>query len=120
MTRHSRTKGGAREKAKGSITTPEISEDISARIAKAINNTKYGARTITGIAKEARIKPNMVISVIKSSPSLIGDVKVYPRRTMTGKLLITTKQRFASEASMKDKFVDVFSTHRLDFDDEQL
>jgi len=113
MSRYFRRKNTQRKKMKGDIATAEIYEEVSSRILGAIGNKRYKARTIAGIAKETHIRPNIVISTIKSNPELRENIKVYPRQTKSGELLLTTKKRFSSEASLKDKFVDVFSTHRL-------
>jgi len=44
-------------------------------------------------------------------------VKVYPRKSSKGEVLLTTKDRFYKEASFSDKFVDAFATKRWGLDD---
>lgn len=93
------------------------SADLRERILLALNNQNYIARTVNGIAKEAHILPKQVVDVIVHDKDLRMCVKVYPRRTVKGKLLLTTKNKFKEKASLKDKFIDFFSTNQVSLED---
>lgn len=98
--------------------TSEIEErQIRAKILDALNNQNYIARTVTGIAKEAHVAPKRVVDTIVGDKELRMIVKVYPRRTAKGKMLLTTKKRFKETASLKDKFIDFFSTNQMSLED---
>lgn len=91
--------------------------DIRARVIKALNNDRFIARTIEGISKEAAVNRNIVIRSIKSDKELHKQLKILPRKTSDGRVLITTKEHFNKSASFKDKFIDVFATKRVTVDD---
>lgn len=92
-------------------------EVVRSKIVDALNSDRYKARTISGIAKVAHVHSGVVIRTIKNDPDLRQMVKVYPRRSAKGELLLTTKDRFYKEASFADKFVDVFASKRWGLDD---
>lgn len=104
-------------KRKSAKSNEVISGDIRERILLALNNANYIARTVNGIAKEAHILPKQVVDVIVHDKDLRMCVKVYPRRTVKGKLLLTTKRKFKEKASLKDKFIDFFSTNQVSLED---
>lgn len=87
-------------------------------IEAALKNTRYKARTIEGIAKEAKVSRSEVVYAIKHDARLREKVNVFPRRSKDGRVLITTKDRFSKEASVKDKFIYVFSTKLPKINDE--
>lgn len=87
------------------------------RILGALNNQAYVARTIPGIAREAGMQVSGVIRAIKQDPQLRTVVKVYPRRTSSGQVLVTTRDKFSKKASLKDKFIDLFATRLPELDD---
>lgn len=89
----------------------------SIKILQAINNTKYAARTFEGIAKEVGVNRGKIIEVIKNDPTLRDNIKMFRRKSTDGKILVTTKKRFFNEASIKDKFVDIFSSHGVKIED---
>lgn len=91
--------------------------ELRSKIVEALNSKRYRARTIAGIAKMAHVNPVVVVSTIKNDPSLREMVKVYPRKSSKGEVLLTTKDRFYKEASFSDKFVDAFATKRWGLDD---
>lgn len=91
--------------------------DIRAKVIKALNNGRFIARTIEGISKEAAVNRNIVIRSIKSDKELHKQLKILPRKTSDGRVLITTKEHFNKSASFKDKFIDVFATKRVTVDD---
>jgi hypothetical protein len=103
-----------RKPAKASVITEE---DLRERILRALNNKDYIARTVSGIAKEVHIAPRQVVDVIVHDKDLRMCVKVYPRRNGKGKLLLTTKRNFKEKASLKDKFIDFFSTNQVSLED---
>ena len=94
-----------------------VNQDIRGKIIEALNNRKYQARTITGIAKEAGTTKEMVLKILRTDPELRQMIKIYPRRLSDGRILLTTKRRFSEESSLRDKFVDIFSTTRTSLDD---
>lgn len=91
--------------------------EVRSKIVEALNSERYKARTVAGIAKVAHVEPGVVVATIMSDPSLREMVKVYPRKSSKGEVLLTTKDRFYKEASFSDKFVDAFATKRWGLDD---
>ncbi|MGP1834329.1 hypothetical protein ACTTBA_14725 [Shewanella frigidimarina] len=88
-----------------------------ARIISALNNEKYIARTVNGIATEAKLPVTEVVKVLTKDTTLRPEMKVLARKTLEGKVLLTTKNHFTENASFRDKFIDVFATKRVSFDD---
>lgn len=89
----------------------------NAEIIKALNNVKYKARTFDGVAKELGASKQSILEKIKKDPSLREQIKIYRRKTSDGRYLVTTKARYSKEASIKDKFVDVFSSSGVKIED---
>jgi hypothetical protein len=81
-------------------------------ILRALNDKNYIARTINGIAKETHLSREEVITEINLDTDLGNMLKVYPRMSKSGDLLITTKERFYKEAKLTDKFIDIFSSSK--------
>jgi hypothetical protein len=90
--------------------------ELRARILLALNDQKFSGRTITGIAAAANVEPRLVIDALKTDPQLVSAVKIAPVRADDGRVLLTTKERFVSEASFKEKFIDFFSSNRVAID----
>ena len=90
---------------------------IDKKILAALNDRKFKARTINGVAKSVNVDSKSVLARIDSSPELKCEVKVYPRRSKDGRVLITTKSNFSRTASVKDKFIDAFATKRVSIKD---
>lgn len=90
-----------------------VSHEVSVKIVSALNNKQYKARTIGGIAQETGLPKTVVVEAIRSNGELVKAVKISPIRSSGGKVLITTKERFGNEASLKEKFIDFFSTLRI-------
>lgn len=88
-----------------------------ARIIGALNNEKYIARTVNGIATEAQIPVKEVVKALTKDAILRSEMKVLARKTLEGKVLLTTKNHFTDKASFRDKFIDVFATKRVSLDD---
>lgn len=82
------------------------------KIVGALSNGRYRARTVTGIAVEAGLREAEVVDALSSDQALAKVVKIYPVRSKDGRVLITTKDRFAKEASPKEKFIDFFASQR--------
>ncbi|MEJ1401806.1 MAG: hypothetical protein RPU41_13970 [Candidatus Sedimenticola sp. (ex Thyasira tokunagai)] len=93
-------------------------ESICRLILNALNDKKYRARTIQGIAKYANISPSEVIHELNSNKTLNQQVKIYPRKSKDGKVLITTRERFDKTAPLKDRFIEAFATTRVIIEDE--
>jgi hypothetical protein len=92
-------------------------EDIRQEIIKALSDTRYKGRTISGVAQEIHRSPELVVKTIKSDATLRGIIKIYPRRNADGQVLITTKERFSQYAGLKDKFIDFYTTNKITLDD---
>lgn len=88
-------------------------------IVSALNNPKYKARTIAGIVQETKLDRSTVVEALKSDKLLASTVKVNPVRTKDGRVLVTTKDRFLKEASLKEKFIDFFASKRVQIDDAE-
>ena len=69
-------------------------EKIIELILEALNDERYKARTIAGVAKVVKISPSEVVKKLNTIPELNRQVKIYPRRAQDGKVLITTRERF--------------------------
>lgn len=111
MTHRKNTKRKDRKKLDQSVGS------INIMILQALNNQDYIARTISGIAREVNSSPVVIVRAIKSDPELKSIVKVFPRRAKTGEVLLTTREKFNKKASIKDKFIDFFSTNQASIDD---
>lgn len=99
-------------------SSPEVDfNSARPRILKALNSGRFVARTVAGIAKETSLSKPMVVKVLKGDRLLKAEMKVLPRKTRDGQILLTTKSHFSKKASFKDKFIDVFATKRVTLDD---
>jgi hypothetical protein len=94
--------------------------DIRARIIKTLNNPKYRMRTIAGISKEANLRPSVVIEALKSDRELRMAIKIVPIRAGNGQILLTTKEKFSTESTLKEKFIDFFASQRPNIEDARL
>lgn len=56
--------------------------------------------------------------MLTTIPELKQQIKVYQRRSDSGKMLITTKKKFNGFASFRDRFIDIFITDRIVLRDE--
>lgn len=92
-------------------------DNIGELILNALNDEKYKARTIAGVAKSTRINPSRIVTALNTTPKLNQYVKIYPRRSKAGEVLITTREKFDKYASFKDKFIDAFATKRVTIKD---
>ena len=90
---------------------------VREKILKALTNTTYRARTISGVCSEAHLAKNVVVKAIKKDRVLANNLKVYPFRSKDGRLLLTTKDRFSKESTFKERFIDFFSTKRQNVSD---
>ncbi len=93
-------------------------ESLCGLILNALNDKKYKARTIQGIAKYAKVSPSEVIQELNSNKTLNQQVKIYPRKSKDGQVLITTRARFDKAAPFKDRFIEAFATTRVSIEDE--
>ena len=99
-------------------SSSEVSFDTSRpKIIKALNSGRFVARTVAGIAKETSLTRPVVVKALKGDMILRSEVKVLPRKTRDGRILVTTKNHFSEKAGFKDKFIDVFATKRVTLDD---
>jgi len=101
-----------KHKKRGDDSRFDKSDDVRA-IINALNNRKYKGRTVAGIAADINSSVSKVMLALNNDPKLIKTVKIYPRKSTTGAVLVTTRERFYKEASFLDKFVEVFATNRL-------
>ena len=107
--KHALTQGRALVKASA--------DTVRRKIRAALDNPAYRSRTLQGIAGETRLPPEVVLKAIQRDRQLAAQVKVIPILAQDGSVLITTKSRFAREASFKEKFVDFFASHRQELAD---
>ena len=82
------------------------------KILESLENKRYQARTIRGIAKEVKQTEEKVLKMLLEEEQLREVIKVYPRRNKNNELLITTKNRFNKEAAFLDKTIDILETKR--------
>ncbi|MBH1658484.1 hypothetical protein I5V54_07830 [Stenotrophomonas maltophilia] len=92
-------------------------ERVRAKVLGALNNKKYVARTIAGIADEAHLKSEIVREALRSDPALNELVRVYPRKSLSGSFMVTTQEKFQKRAPFKDKIIDLFASNRPELDD---
>lgn len=88
-------------------------DNIGIKIISALENPKYVARTISGIAKEIGVQQSEIITKLISDSSISAHVKIYPRKAKGGGILITTNEVFAKKAPAMDKFIDIFSSKKI-------
>ncbi|ELV8773057.1 MULTISPECIES: hypothetical protein [Vibrio harveyi group] len=86
--------------------------NIDTQILRILNEPKFRARTIGGIAKELGINKRIVVHRLKRSKLLNQQVKIYPLRSKAGEVMVTSRERFDKTATMKERFVDAFATKR--------
>jgi hypothetical protein len=86
-------------------------------IIRALNDERFLARTISGLAKDTSLARTEVLASLRRDEVLRVQMKVLPQRTSDGKVLVTTKNHFSEKARFKDKFIDVFATKRITLDD---
>lgn len=102
----------AKSKAKP-LTINQVNDtDIIHKIILSFNDKKYRYRTIDGVAHELNVTPEVVIGKIRNDDLLKKDVKLAPFVNQDGKSLYTTRERFSKEASLSEKFIDLFSTSK--------
>ncbi|WUR11087.1 hypothetical protein E7V67_015310 [[Empedobacter] haloabium] len=87
-------------------------QEVRERIVAALNNPRFRMRTLQGIAQEARLSTSTVVQAMHTDAALANTIKLVPIRTQDGRLLVTTKDRFANEATWTERFVDFFATRR--------
>jgi hypothetical protein len=86
--------------------------EVRERIVASLNNPRFRMRTLQGIAQEARLSTSTVVQAMHADAALANTIKLVPIRTRDGRLLVTTKDRFANEATWTERFVDFFATRR--------
>lgn len=97
-------------------TQSENDEVLDKKILEVLSNRGYKARTIKGIANQIQQNEGVVVARLRT-PKLREQIKVYPRRSKRGDILITTKKHFEEDASMFDKAIDIFGSKHLGLDD---
>lgn len=85
---------------------------VRERIVAALNNPRFRMRTLQGIAQEARLSTSTIVQAMHTDTALANTIKLVPIRTQDGRLLVTTKDRFANESTWTERFVDFFATRR--------
>lgn len=86
---------------------------IDTQILRALNESRFRARTIGGIANELGISKRIVVHRLKRSKLLNQQVKIYPLRSKTGDVMLISRERFDKTATVKERFVDAFATKRV-------
>lgn len=99
------------------VSTTPTSDLAFQKIVSALNNKKYRNRTISGISVETGLTKSAIVEAIIKNGKLKKTVKIIPIRSQSGKVLLTTKDRFAGESTFKEKFIDFFSSHRVEVTD---
>ena len=80
---------------------------------RALNDRRFRARTIEGISADANVARQKVVDALKNDLQLGNLVKIFPVRAKDGRPLLTTKDRFISEATFTEKFIDFFASERV-------
>lgn len=88
-------------------------DKVDSRIMMVLNDQKYKARTIYGVAKALGIKPEVIVNRLEHSKDLNQQVKIYPIKSKKGDVLITSRDRFDRSATFKERFIDIFATKRV-------
>lgn len=91
-------------------------KNIDTEILKVLNRDDYDARTISGLSKAINKTEKEVIQRIMYSKELNDLLKIFPRKSRDGQVLITTKAKYEKSASFTDKFIDAFATSRVRLD----
>jgi len=86
------------------------------KIIDVLKQKKYKGRTLNGISSETKIAADLIKANIKWNNDFARKLKILPNRTDSGKVLITTKERFVNDASLKEKFTDFFATKRQEIE----
>lgn len=110
-------KSALRRAKKPKVVKKPTAEVARRKIISALNSGRFVARTLSGISKETSIDEPVVIHYLRTDSELQDQVKVLPRRTKSGKVLVTTKDHFKKSASFSDKFIDVFASQRVTLKD---
>ncbi|WP_158773154.1 hypothetical protein [Cobetia sp. L2A1] len=87
------------------------------KIISALNDERYSVRIFPGIAKQFGVNERDIVKIFKSDEYLLHKAKILRRKSASGDYLITTKARFSKTASFMDRFIDIFSTKRVDIGD---
>jgi hypothetical protein len=88
-------------------------DKIDSEIMMVLNDKKYKARTIYGVAKALDIRPEAIVSRLANSRDLNQQVKIYPIKSKKGDVLITSRDRFDRSATLRERFIDIFATKRV-------
>ncbi|MEP0175530.1 MAG: hypothetical protein ABJH28_06415 [Paraglaciecola sp.] len=88
-------------------------EKIDRDILRVLNLDDYQARTIKGLSKDVDKSENEIVERITYSKYLNEFLKVFPRKSRSGEVLITTKSKYEKSATYRDKFIDAFATSRV-------
>lgn len=89
-------------------------EDQENLVLKALSDDKYRARTISGISTATKLDEVTVLDLIRTSDRLAKLVKIFPVLSQEGKVLLTTRKKFDATATVAERFVDLFSSKRVD------
>jgi len=71
-------------------------------IKQALENDKYSFRTVKGVAKEVRLKPDVVQDIISKHSD---EVVILHRRGTNGELLYTTRNHYKKKATLREKIM---------------
>lgn len=88
----------------------EVDPDVLKKVIAALENPKYKWRTIGGVAKEAGVGADIVLSVVTSAADTVVRSRV---PSQAGHALFTTRARFRQSASVAERLHGAF-TNRLD------
>jgi hypothetical protein len=87
-------------------------ETIDRDILRILNKDDYLARTIKGLSKDVNKSEDEIVERITYSKYLNEFLKIFPRKSKSGEVLVTTKSKYEQSATYKDKFIDAFATSR--------
>lgn len=82
-------------------------------VLKAVDNPKYKARTIQGIAKESRLTEGEVITTLNSADMKVRVIRV-PGVKKNNKPLYVTIERYKSKAPLSVRILNMLKTESSD------
>jgi hypothetical protein len=94
----------------------ELNADEQKKIIDTLLKKKYKARTLTGLSNETKISVKTIKENILWNSNFSKRLKILPNRSNNGKVLITTKERFLTDASLGEKFIDFFASNRQEIE----
>jgi len=85
---------------------------IETRVAKAIEESPYKWRTISGIAKDAHVNPLQVAELVETSEKFVKA----SRANASGKALYTTKERFGKNRGFSTRLLSAIINRPIEIE----